>query len=87
MTRRNTTYSAAMTKCTECGESFEVDDARDEYNAAFNGELDYDHDYAGETKCGDCAIAQSESDINVGLAIDMTNGEAEYDLEHVEKYL
>lgn len=75
-----------MTRCTECGESFDIEDARAEYNQAFNGELDYDEDFAGE-KCGGCAIAQSESEINVGLAIDMMNGEANYEPEHVEKYL
>lgn len=75
-----------MKNCSECGESFDVDDARDEYNAAFNGELDYDEDFASE-KCASCATAQSESEMNVGLAIDMMNGEADHDPEHVERYL
>lgn len=75
-----------MNTCSECGESFDNDDARDDYNAQFNDELDYDEDFAGE-KCAPCAIAQSESEIDVGLAIDMMNGEAEHDPEHVEKYL
>lgn len=75
-----------MKRCAECGESFDVDDARDDYNEAFKGELDYDEDFAGE-KCGTCAVAQSESEINIGLAIDMMNGETNYDAEHVEKYL
>ncbi|SEB55575.1 hypothetical protein SAMN04489806_1095 [Paramicrobacterium humi] len=75
-----------MARCTECGTLFDIDDARDDYNAEFNGELDYDEDFVG-TKCGNCAISQSASEINVGAAIDMMNGEIEYDADHVEKYL
>lgn len=62
-----------MEKCGECGNEFDIDDARDEYTAHFNGELDYDY-YAGqgepgERLCGDCGIMIAESNIATGEAI------------------
>jgi len=75
-----------MAKCCRCGKTFKVSDAKDLYDAEFGGELDYDEDYGGEV-CADCAICDSQSNINLGSAIDMVNGDEDYDADHVEKYL
>jgi hypothetical protein len=76
-----------MTKCVECGNAFEIDDARNEYNAEFNGELDYDEDFSEGGFCGSCAGAQSQSNINSGTAIFMMNGDEDYDDDFVQKHL
>ncbi|MGC4979268.1 hypothetical protein ACLQ18_01130 [Streptomyces sp. DT193] len=34
-----------------------------------------------------CAISDIESNLNVGRAIMMTNGDEDYDEEHMERYL
>ena len=75
-----------MAKCTMCGKKFDVSDTRNEYNAAFDGEIDYDEEYGGEV-CADCAISETESNINVGRAIDMMNGDEDYDDGFVQKWL
>lgn len=37
--------------------------------------------------CSDCSISKFDSEINVGRAIMMMNGDEDYDEDHVEKYL
>lgn len=75
-----------MTTCVRCGDEFEVEDARQEYDAEFGGDPEYDDNYGGEV-CGSCAVIDSQHLINQGAAIDMTNGDEDYDADHVEKYL
>lgn len=75
-----------MAKCCVCGKRFNVKDARSEYNSEFDGGLDYDDDFEGEV-CADCAISTSQSNMNLGQAIDMMNGEEDYDDDFVKKYL
>lgn len=75
-----------MTTCIRCNQKFDVDESRATYNAEFNGELDYDEEMEGEV-CADCALLEAESNINQGRAIDMMNGEEDYDDEFVEKHL
>ncbi|MGJ7879959.1 hypothetical protein [Streptomyces rochei] len=76
-----------MAKCVECGTVFEIEDARNEYNAEFGGELNYDEDFSEGQHCGSCAAAESESNLNHGNAILMMNGDVDYDDDHVQKYL
>jgi hypothetical protein len=73
-------------KCLSCGTQFDVSDARSEYNTEFNDELDYDEDTGGEI-CANCGISETQSNIDLGRAIFMMNGDEDYDAEHVEKYL
>lgn len=75
-----------VTKCGQCGTSFDIDDARDEYNSEFNGDLNYDEDTDGDL-CGNCAIAEIESKMNLGRAIDMMNGDEDYDDDFVQQHL
>ncbi|MGW3455535.1 hypothetical protein ACWDRL_18810 [Streptomyces albidoflavus] len=74
-----------MAKCHECATEFDTEKARAEYNSEFDGELDYDE--YGQGCCAGCAISQAESNMNLGRAIDMMNGEADYDDDFVQKYL
>lgn len=75
-----------MAKCDRCGKRFNVAEARDEYNAEFDGEIDYDEVTDG-TVCADCAIPETESNISVGRAIDMMNGEEAHDQDFVDRWL
>jgi len=75
-----------MEKCYRCEKTFNVSDAREEYNAEFGGDPDYDENY-GPDVCADCAICDTESNMDIGKAIDMMNGDEDYDADHVEKYL
>lgn len=75
-----------MATCEQCDAEFDVADARDEYNAEFGDDADYDEDFGGDV-CASCAISQTDSNIELGRAIDMMNGEEEYDAEHVERWL
>ena len=75
-----------MEKCCRCEKMFNVSDAREEYNAEFGGAPDYDEEFGGEV-CADCAISDTHSNMNLGKAIDMMNGDEDYDADHVEKYL
>lgn len=75
-----------MKTCDGCGTGFNVDDARDAYRDEFDGELDYDEDTGGGL-CGSCAGAQSQSNINSGRAIQMMNGDEDYDDDFVQKHL
>ncbi|WP_327727026.1 hypothetical protein OG250_06640 [Streptomyces sp. NBC_00487] len=59
-----------MAKCVECGTAFEIEDARNEYNAEFNGDPDYyDERYGDGEFCGSCAAAETSGLINQGNAI------------------
>lgn len=75
-----------MAKCCMCGKRFNVSDARDEYNAEFCGDPDYDEECGGEV-CADCAISETHSNMNLGKAIDMVNGNDDYDGGFVKKWL
>ncbi len=75
-----------MKKCCKCGKKFNVSDAREEYIAEFGIDEEYDEEYGGEV-CADCAISETQSNVNAGKAIDMMNGEEDYDDEHVKNYL
>lgn len=76
-----------MAKCLNCGDRFSVLTARNAYNEALDGEGDYDEDHGGDL-CPDCAIpADVASNMNLGHAIAMVNGDEDYDADHVEKYL
>jgi hypothetical protein len=75
-----------METCSECGTEFDIADERSEYNAHFGGDLDYDEDAGGGT-CAGCAIAIAESNIDLGRAIDMMNGDEDYDDDFVTQNL
>lgn len=76
-----------MAKCAWCGKKFNVSNAREEYNTAFEGDIDYDEQYEGGDICADCAIADTESNMSVGRAIDMVNGDEDYDDDFVQRWL
>ncbi|ARI52210.1 hypothetical protein ACWEJZ_02045 [Streptomyces bacillaris] len=78
-----------MTTCAECGDDFDVSDAREEYRAEWGAageEGEYDELYEGGL-CGSCALSQTESNLNLGRALMMVNGDEDYDQEHVDRYL
>ena len=75
-----------MAKCCRCGTRFNVSDARDEYSSTFDGEIDYDEQYGGEV-CANCAIPDTESNINLGRVIFMMNGDEDYDDDFVQQWL
>ena len=52
----------------------------------FDGELNYDEEYGGQL-CADCAISDTSSNINLGRAIDMMNGDEDYDDDFVREHL
>lgn len=59
----------AMPKCVECGKTFDVEDARKEYNDEFNGDPNfYDDDYGDGSFCGTCAAAETSGPISQGFA-------------------
>lgn len=71
-----------MAKCLNCGDRFIVSTVRDEYNHVLEGEGDYDEDHGGDL-CFDCAIPDDvASNINIGRAIGMMNGDEDYDPDH-----
>ncbi|MEY9889223.1 hypothetical protein ABIA31_002871 [Catenulispora sp. MAP5-51] len=75
-----------MVTCGMCQEPFDVEEARDEYQSEFGEGVDYGEQYGGGA-CADCAISDTNSNYNTGLAIVMMNGDADYDDEHVQNYL
>ena len=77
-----------MAKCSRCGKRFNVSDARDEYIAEFGEEFgeEFDDNYGREV-CADCAIPETQSNMNLGKAIDMMNGEEVYDEDFVKRWL
>ena len=74
-----------MAKCVVCGKKFDLSWARDEYNAQFDNEIDYDEEFGGEKVCAECAINTTASNISAGKEIldynDMVHGEIPYDPE------
>lgn len=75
-----------MPTCEQCGKRFDPSDAKAEFQAEFRGELDYTESYDGKV-CGDCAICQSQSDMGLGRALGMLNGDEDYDEEFVNEHL
>ncbi|MFI0191392.1 hypothetical protein ACH4PW_28075 [Streptomyces sp. NPDC017082] len=57
-----------MPKCVECEKTFEIDDARDEYNEEFEGDPDFDEYWGEGNHCGSCAAAETSSLISQGNA-------------------
>lgn len=77
----------SMDKCDRCGTRFDVSDAREEYNEEFGRDSGIDYDDFGGGVCANCAISQSQSEIDLGRAIQMWNGDEDYDADHVGKSL
>ena len=76
-----------MAKCERCGNTFDVLDARGEYDAKFRSTgLDYDDLYGGVV-CANCAIPDTEGNMDHGRAILMMSGDEDYDDDFVEKHL
>jgi hypothetical protein len=75
-----------MPNCVQCRKQFDPSDAKSDYEAEFGGELNYTESYGGDV-CGDCAISQSQSMMDRGRAIDMMNGEEDYDDDFVGEHL
>ncbi|SHH44910.1 hypothetical protein [Clostridium intestinale] len=79
-----------MSKCRNCGNEFNVSDAIMEFNDALDGEYNYDEEIGGAL-CFDCAIYDYDpeyvSNSNLGRAIQMMNGDEDYDDEFVKKWL
>jgi hypothetical protein len=70
-----------MAKCLNCGETFNASTVRGDYDDLV-GDGEYNDDL-----CAGCAIPEWESNVNIGRAIMMMNGEEAYDAGHVEKWL
>jgi hypothetical protein len=71
-----------MAKCLNCGASFNVAAVRNEYQELVDG-----GDYEGDL-CRECALPLDvQSNMNLGRAIDMTNGEEDYDDDFVQEHL
>lgn len=79
-----------MAKCLNCGKEFNVSDTRMEFNDALDGEYNYDQEIGGSL-CFDCAIYDYDpeyvSNDNLGTAIQMMNGDEDYDDDFVNKWL
>jgi hypothetical protein len=76
-----------MAKCLNCGKSFSVSATRSAYDEALDGEGSYDAEHSGDL-CVECALPPDvTSNMNLGRAIMMMNGEEDYDADHVERYL
>lgn len=76
-----------MAKCGECGIRYNKADACSEFESHFDHEVDYDDDDEFSGLCADCAISRAESYLNVGRAIDMMNGDEDYDDDFVTHWL
>ena len=75
-------YSSSVAKCLNCGDRFSVPAVRDSYNEVLDGEGDYDEDHGGGL-CFDCAIPEEvASNMALGRAIMMMNGDDDYDADH-----
>ena len=77
-----------MPECS-CGRQFDPSDAKREFNAEFGRALGVDHyteEYGGRV-CGICAMEDTGTNMNVGRAIDMVNGEEPYDDDFVQDHL
>lgn len=76
-----------MAKCDYCGKRFNLSEAKEMFNEEF-GDVHYDDIYFNdEIICGDCAIEQASSNMAVGRAILMVNGEEDYDDDFVQRWL
>jgi hypothetical protein len=78
-----------MAKCSRCGKRFSVSDTKSEYEDEFGNDIDsdyYEFSYGNEV-CASCAISDTYSNMNLGRAIDMMNGEEYYDDDFVKRYL
>lgn len=78
-----------METCCRCGRSFDVAGAREEYEAEYGPEFDgedYDENY-GTTVCANCSLAETDSNTNLGRAIQMMNGDEDYDADFIEQHL
>lgn len=76
-----------MAKCVICGNRFKVGEARAEYDARFYSYIFYDDSYPEHNYCALCAIGETEGFINEGAAIDMMNGDLDYDDDFVKEWL
>ncbi|WP_319054578.1 hypothetical protein [Streptomyces europaeiscabiei] len=75
------------TKCVECETSFDVAEARTQYQSEpGTGEGEYDDLHGGEW-CAECALARAEGLENQGRAIFMMNGDEDYDDDFVQQWL
>jgi hypothetical protein len=70
-----------MTRCLNCGETFDAAAVRGDYD-----ELVGDGEYSDEL-CAGCAIPDWESNKNLGRAIMMMNGDEDYDDDFVQEWL
>ena len=55
-----------MARCVECGEEFDISDAREYYNWKFNDNVDYDDQYPEGNMCGYCAVRESRWYMDIG---------------------
>jgi wobble nucleotide-excising tRNase len=67
--------------CSECGKEFDEQEAKEEYEAHFDNEVEY-FGWGVEELCAECAIVSSEEAYGAGKAIcdydDMVHGEIPY---------
>lgn len=75
-------YGRDMAKCEQCGKQFDPSDAKSEYDAEFGGDLDYTESYDGKV-CANCAIPETQGNMDLGPAIQMMNGDEDYDDDFV----
>ena len=75
-----------MARCVICGVKFKVSEARSEFNSRFPADMFYDV-FPENNFCGTCAIGEAETSMNQGAAIDMMNGDLEYDDDFVKEWL
>lgn len=76
-----------MAICSMCGNRFNLSKTRQEYYDEFAGDPDYDEIYEDGDVCADCAIPDTHGNMAIGMAIDMVNGEEDYDDNFVQKWL
>ena len=76
-----------MPRCVVCGDKFKVSEARSEFDSRFPSDISYEDSYPDHDYCASCAIAETEGLINQGAAVDMMNGDLDYDDEFVKKWL
>lgn len=55
-----------MAKCSSCGDKYDIDEAALTFNTHFDGEFDY-YLNGWENYCADCAISNTEMDIEEGV--------------------
>jgi hypothetical protein len=67
-----------------CKEAFDLVTQKMEYEEFSDS---YENDGYSDELCIECLLPGLSSDSNLGLAILMMSGDAEYDEEHVEEWL